>query len=309
MTEAGVVEAVEERMALVPNIRVEPFDTRAGTGAHLTDDSYPYQYEFQTVLAPGARLWRADLSREDIEEFERETGLSVGPDDGLMNLTTAVAPQTYFINVARVSHHVIGGITYAIKALVGTLDRESRIRMHFVLPVKDTLEGLTRPRERPKLGIISEIALARQPEINVIDASKIQLNSGPDDGEIHRLGFHLFFASTDIVATDAVCLGVHKYAYARYRRAHRGLGLPLTYRHLNLNRVVWDHGMIRHAAKLGLGATRGCEVQIEDHVDSHSVTGYPRLHDFLLEHVLSTAPGGRFGVTDCGASGDGLRGC
>jgi hypothetical protein len=168
------------------------------------------------------------------------------------------------------------------------------MRMHFVLPARDAFAGLTRPFELPQLGIISEIALARLPELNVIDASRIQLNFGPDDGKAHDLGFHLYIASTDIVAIDAVALGVHKHAYRDYKSKHFGFGLPFTYRHLDDDKSVWDHGMIRHGGEIGLGAMRGSDVNLATHRDYHEIDGFSPLMDSLVDNVLAAGPGGKF---------------
>lgn len=308
MDSAGIAAAVAARMAEAGNIEILPFDSRRGTGEHLIHPDYDYPFEFETVLAPGAQLWRQDLSADDIAEFETATGQIVGPSDGLMNITNAVSPDRYFVNVARVSHHVIGGITYAAKNLVGILDRPSRVRMHFVLPARDAFAGLTRPFELPQLGIIAEIALARRPELNVVDASKIQLNFGPDDGTAGDLGFHLFVASTDIAATDAVCLGIHQHAYQRFRARHWGIGLPFTYGHLEPDYAVWDHAMIRHSGAVTGGAGTGSDVQLVSDSGFHDIDGYSELFDYLVDHVLGSAPGGKFDAP-AGGSVEEVAGC
>lgn len=281
---AGQAAEVEARIAEsgLTNIRLEPFDTVEGTGAHLTKPDYPYQYRFTPVIAPGAVRWRGDLSDEELE--------LLGPDVGLMNLTFAVEPGTYFVNVARISHHVLGGISYCMKALVGILDRQSRIRMHFVLPPKNVFQLHDNPFKVPQLRIVAEIALGRCPELNVIDASKLQLNFGPDAGETYDLKHHLFLASTDIVAIDAVALGIHRWAYQQHRR-DKG-PLPFAYSHLDEGTSVWDHEMIRHGGRIGLGARTGTGVCLASDAVDRDVGRFGELYDYIVASVLGASPSG-----------------
>lgn|GEM_PF-6841365 len=295
-------------------IRLRAFDHPDGTPKRLIHTDEAYAYPYQITLVPGAARWARDLKghaqqdlalivanakNSDVYGAELanawqtiKTQETVPPQMGIIELTKAVADDVYFINVARISHHIQAGISYSMKSLVGIINFRSRVRMHFKLPKNKffipfggALEGAGDLQN-----VIAEIGLARSPELNVIDATQIQLNLGPDQGQSFALGeqlgadqkYHLFMGSTDMVALDAAALAVHKYAYARFRdgRVFRA-SLPVTGKHLNPKSVVWDNAMIHTAGEVGLGARNGDDVDLKTRSKYRNFSDFPWLRAYV----------------------------
>lgn len=83
------------------------------------------------------------------------------------------------INLANLKSHTLAGFSFATKSLVGFMHPKQRRSLH-----QDHLQQR-----------IAEIALAVQPDLNIIDARKIFITGGPDTGEV-------FEAKSIIVDSD-----------------------------------------------------------------------------------------------------------
>lgn len=328
------------------NIRLCAFDHPDGTPTRLIHRNEAYTYPYQIVLVPGAERWSRDLkghAQKDLAQIVAQatnpnvyadvmadawktikTKETVPEKMGIMELTTAVASDVYFINVARISHHIQAGISYSMKSLVGILNFRSRVRMHFKLPKNKFfvpfgggLEGAGDLQN-----VIAEIGLGRAPELNLLDATQIQLNLGPDQGTSFSLGeqlggsqkYHLFMGSTDMVALDAAALAVHKYAYARFRDGRfLRAELPVTGKHLNPKSVVWDNAMIRAAGEVGLGAKTGADVDLKIRTQYRNFSDFAKLRTYVRAELDRKLTGKNDGFDELdelpggGCAAEGLR--
>ena len=83
-------------------------------------------------------------------------------------LSESIYKYDKIINLANLKSHSIAGFSFATKSLVGFMHPCQRSELH-----RDHIE------ER-----IAELALAVQPDINIIDARKIFIDGGPDTGTV-----------------------------------------------------------------------------------------------------------------------------
>ncbi len=102
---------------------------------------------------------------------------------------------------------------------------------------------------------IAELNLCLKPTINIVDASAIVVEGGPDGlkKKSKWAESNLILASKDRVACDAVALAVLK----RYA-AEKNVNLPY------VTKSVWDQVQIYYAAELGLGQANAEMISIED---------------------------------------------
>ncbi|MDD3521156.1 MAG: DUF362 domain-containing protein [Actinomycetota bacterium] len=93
-----------------------------------------------------------------------------------------------FINLANLKSHSLAGFSFATKSLVGLMHPKQRYALH-----RDHLQ------ER-----IAEIALAVQPDLNIIDARKIFVTGGPDQGKVAE-------ANTILIGSSLLALDLEAY--------------------------------------------------------------------------------------------------
>ena len=191
----------------------------------------------ELCLAAGARKvvvfdhtcdsWKAAYANSGIERAARDAGAEVAPahaesyyqaveNPGARTLKLAkvhelVLEADTFINVPVLKNHGGAGMTAAMKNLMGMVwDRGT---FH--------ASGLD--------ACISEAALLRRPDLNLVDAGKVMLSGGPRGSAASRYSEQrLLMLSTDIVAVDTAAartLGPGPAAFEYIGRAAKlGLG-------------------------------------------------------------------------------------
>ncbi len=127
----------------------------------------------------------------------------------------------HIINVAVVKTHSITDFTMSLKNFVGFIHRQDRMVMHASRYINE---------------MISELNLAFNPALNILDASKVFVRGGPATGEIREP--MMIIASPDRIACDMVGLSLLKI-----------LGTTPAIQDKNM----WAHPQIKRAVEVGLG--------------------------------------------------------
>jgi uncharacterized protein (DUF362 family) len=153
----------------------------------------------------------------------------------------------HFINVPLLKHHMSPGaqITCCLKSFVGVCHPEDR---HLGGSDELHLENIGEK--------IAELNLAAKPTINIVDATDVLVNGGPDGLRPKsnvRCKIDLILASRDRVACDSVGLAIMK----RYA-AENKVDQPY------VEKSVWDHAQIYYSAELGIGQAESSRIKIED---------------------------------------------
>lgn len=139
--------------------------------------------------------------------------------------------------------------------------------------------GATHGRQRPYLidsshweEIVSELNLAYQPHLNLVDGTMVMSSGGPWSGEQEKAGIVL--ASGDRVAADIIGLSLIKH-YARWKRV--------------FEKGVWEQRQIKRAVKLGLGVKDSRSVHLKEKSLKGSDPNYARLISAIRKHAFGTA--------------------
>jgi len=113
-------------------------------------------------------------------------------------LSESIYKYDKIINLANLKSHSIAGFSFATKSLVGFMHPCQRFELH-----RDYLE------ER-----IAELALAIQPDINIVDARSIFIDGGPDTGtvaEAKTIIINNSLLETDLIAYNLLSSFKHKF--------------------------------------------------------------------------------------------------
>ena len=153
----------------------------------------------------------------------------------------------HMINVPLLKNHGVGGadFTCCMKAFVGV-----------IMPLDRHMEGDDAMHTNNISEKIAELNLCKTPTINIVDATEIMVNGGPDGLKKEtRLWVQpeLVLASKDRVACDSVALAILK----RYG-AENKVDLPY------VEKSVWDQAQIYYSAELGLGQAEPDRIKVED---------------------------------------------
>jgi uncharacterized protein (DUF362 family) len=156
-------------------------------------------------------------------------------------------PQGRYVQEAYVSEWIFG-VDRVINVPVIKTHRNAT----YTIALKNFI-GATHGRQRPYLidpshweEIITELNLAYQPHLNLVDGTKMMVSGGPWSGEEERAG--LILASGDRVATDIIGLSLIKH-YGRSKE------ISAT--------GVWEQRQIRRAVELGLGVKDGGSILLK----------------------------------------------
>ena len=154
----------------------------------------------------------------------------------------------HFINVPVLKNHgaVIGAhFTCCLKSFVGVAHPDDR---H--LGDDDELHDL-RISEK-----VAELNLSAKPAINIVDATRIMVNGGPDGISKKQsvwVDSNLILAGSDRVACDSLALAV-----LRRHAVDHNVDQPY------VNMSVWDQPQIYYAGELGIGQAERDKIDIED---------------------------------------------
>lgn len=124
--------------------------------------------------------------------------------------------------------HRFARFTGTMKLFVGVIKGSDRLKMH------------SRKLEEK----IADLASYFQPDLVVMDARKVFVTGGPASGRIESPGYIL--AGTDMVAVDVEGVRILQSYDAENR----------------LNMPVWEIPQIRHAVKIGLGASSDADISL-----------------------------------------------
>ncbi|MFX0044551.1 MAG: DUF362 domain-containing protein [Candidatus Hermodarchaeota archaeon] len=124
--------------------------------------------------------------------------------------------------------HQFARFTGTMKLFVGVIKGSDRLKMH------------ARKLEEK----IADLASYFQPDLIVMDARKVFVTGGPASGQLESPGYIL--AGTDMVAVDV-----------------EGVRILQSYEVKNrLNMPVWEIPQIKHAVKIGLGASSDADISV-----------------------------------------------
>lgn len=114
--------------------------------------------------------------------------------------------------------------------------------------------GATHFRQRPYFvdrdhweEVIAELNLAYTPDLNIVDGTKLMVEGGPWKGMVRDA--NLVIATGDRIAADVVGLGVLKH-YSEVPQIREV--------------DIWEQRQVKRAIELGLGVTKGNEIELED---------------------------------------------
>lgn len=124
--------------------------------------------------------------------------------------------------------------------------------------------GATHFRQRPYFvdrahweEVIAELNLAYIPDLHIIDGTRLMVEGGPWKGASRDA--HLIIATGDRIAADVVGLGILKH-YSE---------LP------QIKEVkVWEQRQVKRAVELGLGTTRGSEIELKETDLNSEIPGF-----------------------------------
>ncbi|MGH7322345.1 MAG: DUF362 domain-containing protein [Candidatus Rokuibacteriota bacterium] len=189
--------------------------------------------------------------------FEEGDWVEVHPPAAELATTVYVARTAYeaerLISVPVVKTHRSATFSCALKNTVGCV------------------HGKNKPWAYGSAGwepAVAELNLAVRPHLTIVDGLTSMVSGGPWSGE--AVATNLILASGDPVALDVVALGLLKSLGRSERIAAER---------------VWDHGQIRRAVALGLGARGPEHVElVADDLDPEG-DGFPRLIGDIRRHV------------------------
>lgn len=136
--------------------------------------------------------------------------------------------------------------------------------------------GATHFRQRPYFvdrahweEVIAELNLAYTPDLNIVDGTRLMVEGGPWKGTSRDA--NLIIATGDRIAADVVGLGALKH-YSE---------LP------QIKEVdVWEQRQVKRAVELGLGITKGSEVELEEMELDPGIPGFESAMKTVRHAVL-----------------------
>jgi uncharacterized protein (DUF362 family) len=153
-------------------------------------------------------------------------------------------PQARFIREAYVSEWI-----YKVDRVINLPVIKTHRNATYTIALKNFV-GATHGRQRPYLidpthweEIVTELNLAYQPHLNLVDGTKVMVSGGPWSGEEEKTG--VILASGDRIAADVIGVSLIKH----YGRS-KGVA----------DKGVWDQGQIRRAVELGMGVKDGASI-------------------------------------------------
>lgn len=156
-------------------------------------------------------------------------------------------PQARYIREAYVSEWI-----YRVDRVINLPVIKTHRNAVYTIALKNFI-GATHGRQRPYLidpthweEIVTELNLAYQPHLNLVDGTNVMVSGGPWSGKEEKSG--LILASGDRVAADIIGLSLIKH-YGQSRGV--------------VDKGVWDQRQIRRAVELGLGAKDGASILLK----------------------------------------------
>lgn len=156
-------------------------------------------------------------------------------------------PQAKYIREAYVSEWI-----YKVDHVINLPVIKTHRNATYTIALKNFI-GATHGRQRPYLidpthweEIVTELNLAYQPHLNLVDGTKVMVSGGPWSGEEEKTG--VILASGDRIATDIIGLSLIKH----YGRS-RGVA----------DKGVWEQRQISRAIELGLGVKDSASILLK----------------------------------------------
>jgi uncharacterized protein (DUF362 family) len=227
-----------------------------------TADPYPASSDPAFIHALGNIILDAGVSRIKIVEssmFRLKTR-EVARENGLLDVAEKLGAEVSFLDEAEwikqalpkgkhmTSAHVGEAMTSCEKLVVAPCLKTHRLA-RFTGTMK-LFVGVIKGADRLKMHArrleekIADLASYFQPNLIVMDARKVFVTGGPASGQVESPGYIL--AGTDMVAVDV-----------------EGVRILQSYEADNrLNMPVWEIPQIKHAAKIGIGASSDTSISV-----------------------------------------------
>ncbi len=227
-----------------------------------TADPYPASSDPEFIHALGEAILDAGASKIRIVEssmFRLKTR-EVAQETGLLEVAEKLRAEVLFLEEAQWIKQLLPKGTYMKSAHIGEamtscekLVAAPCIKTHRFARFTGTMKlfvGAIKGSERLKMHSrkleekIADLASYFRPDLIVMDARKVFVTGGPANGQVESPGYIL--AGTDMVAVDVEGVRVLQSYEARNR----------------LNMPVWAIPQIKHAVKIGLGASSDTDITV-----------------------------------------------
>lgn len=179
-------------------------------------------YNMETVgIAQAARKAGAEVIALEKEEWVKVRPQGAKYWERGFKIPKLLEEVDHIVNLPVAKTHFLADFSMSLKNFVGLISTQDRNIMHRSPYFKE---------------MIAELNLAFQPQLNVMDASKVLVSGGPASGKARSPG--MIIASPDRIAIDLTGLGLLKI-----------LGTTSQIQSQNM----WNHPQIKRATELEIG--------------------------------------------------------